>query len=70
MKAWLSAITFTYWGWALKLQVSSKLAGQDFIPYQGKAREAPVAYDVTCQRETNMGFPQRGLGRADQHPLA
>lgn len=31
-KAWLGVITFTYWGRPFKLQVSSKFAGQDFIP--------------------------------------
>lgn len=65
IKAWLSAITFTYWGWPFKLQVSSKFASQDFIPHQGKARKAPIAYDVTCQREINMGIPWRSLGKAD-----
>ena len=32
-KAWFTAITFTYWGRPFKLQVSSKFAGQDFIPH-------------------------------------
>lgn len=62
IRAWLSAVTFTYWGWAFKLQVSSKFAGQDFIPHQGKAREAPVAYDVTWPKRSDMRIPQRGQG--------
>lgn len=56
MKTELRVITFTEWGWTFKLQVRAKFAGQDFIPHQGEAREAPVANDVTCEERQTRTF--------------